>query len=241
MTPTERGRFCAMCTKEVVDFTGMSDAEINQHLEQAKDNVCGRFVKNQLNRNLVLSPNQVVEPQFVYFHKWIAASLMLGAFNFLRAQNIEPQVTQVEQTIPENPPSDSQKIEKTTKNSVTISGIIWDSLDQEPVAFAQVFVKDLKGCVSDLNGNFKLVLENILPTDTLVLDVRCFGYEPYTLVIDLSNCSDTMEVVLEPMRIDFLQDQRRLVGEYMVGGPMYTSRWQRFWWRMKFWKRWGNR
>jgi hypothetical protein len=33
MTPSEQGRFCANCAKNVVDFTLMSDAQIAQYLQ----------------------------------------------------------------------------------------------------------------------------------------------------------------------------------------------------------------
>ncbi len=44
MQPSENGRFCAVCTTEVVDFTEMQEAEIIAFLEQHKDRkICGRF------------------------------------------------------------------------------------------------------------------------------------------------------------------------------------------------------
>lgn len=53
MSPTEKGKFCASCQKEVVDFTKASDREVvlayngNKHL-------CGRFNVSQLERSLII-------------------------------------------------------------------------------------------------------------------------------------------------------------------------------------------
>ncbi|MEM6684565.1 MAG: carboxypeptidase-like regulatory domain-containing protein [Bacteroidota bacterium] len=52
MTPTEKGRFCKVCTKEVIDFTSKSDEEIIKYVQHQK-NACGRFYPSQLNRQLI--------------------------------------------------------------------------------------------------------------------------------------------------------------------------------------------
>lgn len=53
MTPTNNGRHCNACAKEVVDFTAMSDAEVLQFFtSRKKENVCGRFYADQLNREI---------------------------------------------------------------------------------------------------------------------------------------------------------------------------------------------
>lgn len=53
MTLSEKGRFCASCQKNIIDFTSFSDREILKYYNQ-NSKVCGRFTTEQLNRNLVL-------------------------------------------------------------------------------------------------------------------------------------------------------------------------------------------
>lgn len=49
MSEADKGRFCSMCKKNVVDFTIMKPQEIRTHLlEKQDENVCGRFKNNQL-------------------------------------------------------------------------------------------------------------------------------------------------------------------------------------------------
>jgi len=51
MTVDEKGRFCNVCSKSVVDFTNKTDTEIHSILiEKSKEKVCGRFNKNQVER-----------------------------------------------------------------------------------------------------------------------------------------------------------------------------------------------
>jgi hypothetical protein len=53
MTSTEKGRFCSVCTKEVIDFTSKTDEELVKLLYNSQ-NLCGRFKKSQLNREVKL-------------------------------------------------------------------------------------------------------------------------------------------------------------------------------------------
>lgn len=51
MTVDEKGRFCNVCSKSVVDFTSKTDTEIHSILiEKSTEKVCGRFNKNQVER-----------------------------------------------------------------------------------------------------------------------------------------------------------------------------------------------
>ncbi len=53
MSPTEQGRFCNSCQKEVIDFSGLSDSTILKLIEQhTGKEVCGQFQPQQLNRTL---------------------------------------------------------------------------------------------------------------------------------------------------------------------------------------------
>ncbi|AZA84241.1 hypothetical protein C1637_05190 [Chryseobacterium lactis] len=54
MTIDEQGKFCAVCSKTIYDFTNFSDEELVNSLGQA-ENICGRFRNDQLGRNLNFS------------------------------------------------------------------------------------------------------------------------------------------------------------------------------------------
>ncbi|MBP1163361.1 hypothetical protein JOE44_000245 [Chryseobacterium sp. PvR013] len=54
MTPEEKGKFCAVCSKTVHDFTGFSDEELVTRFN-LEENICGRFREDQLGKNLNFS------------------------------------------------------------------------------------------------------------------------------------------------------------------------------------------
>lgn len=54
MTPEEKGKFCAVCSKTVHDFTGFSDEELVACFN-SEENICGRFREDQLGKNLNFS------------------------------------------------------------------------------------------------------------------------------------------------------------------------------------------
>lgn len=48
MPATDRGAFCASCSKNLYDFTKMTDAQIADVIRHSKEKVCGRFRNDQL-------------------------------------------------------------------------------------------------------------------------------------------------------------------------------------------------
>jgi protein TonB len=71
MTPTEQGRYCRSCNREVVDFTHATAADLAQAQAAAPDGrLCGRFRASQL-----ASPRQPLRPRLRQF--LLAAVLIL--------------------------------------------------------------------------------------------------------------------------------------------------------------------
>jgi hypothetical protein len=87
MSTTEKGRYCQVCTKEVVDFTSKSQPEIVNILQQSQGNTCGRFKISQLN---VPVQHEVLEAKKSPVRKWIISTLamigLMGWFKESKAQ-----------------------------------------------------------------------------------------------------------------------------------------------------------
>lgn len=75
MTPAGNRRFCSSCSKEVIDFSGMSDAQLIRFFKEPRGSVCGRFQQEQLANELVIPPKRV--PWLRYFF-----TISLPAFLF---------------------------------------------------------------------------------------------------------------------------------------------------------------
>lgn len=80
MTPVERGRFCQQCAKEVIDFTGMTDAEVVAHYER-HGQVCGRFLASQLDREMYIPRRRSFMP----------AALLAGALSLIIPEKTKAQ------------------------------------------------------------------------------------------------------------------------------------------------------
>jgi hypothetical protein len=94
MTPSDKGRFCASCQKNVIDFTRASDREIAQALRQDKK-LCGKFRVNQLERDLVIPKEKS--------SLWAVASAAVISFLTIGSNEVlaqEPVST--EQTLTQN-------------------------------------------------------------------------------------------------------------------------------------------
>ena len=62
MSPQEKGRFCSVCSKCVIDFTEKHPDQIQKIIEEKKDEqICGRFYDYQLN---VIGKSEQVKDKF---------------------------------------------------------------------------------------------------------------------------------------------------------------------------------
>lgn len=144
MTPEEKGRFCSVCSKTVIDFTKASDKEIIEHLNKDK-NACGRFVSSQLNRDLIITKEKS--------SYWIIATATLFSFLGIGSQSAYSQVKQ--DTIQTDKKNLNQDSIKTEKNPFTITGVVSDDLG--PIASVNVIVKGTTiGTTTDFDGNFTI-------------------------------------------------------------------------------------
>ena len=78
MTPSEKGRFCSVCSKNVTDFTQMSNEEIVVYLRKNSGNgVCGRFRNDQLEEKVSINiPNRVLFSQTKFRNIFLLALLV---------------------------------------------------------------------------------------------------------------------------------------------------------------------
>ncbi|PPK95062.1 hypothetical protein LY01_01815 [Nonlabens xylanidelens] len=74
MTPDQKGRFCDLCSKSVIDFTGKTPEEVLVYLK-ANKNTCGRMSSNQLRQPVIIADKDYF--QIPYSNT--AASLMMAA------------------------------------------------------------------------------------------------------------------------------------------------------------------
>ncbi|MFN3194468.1 MAG: hypothetical protein ACE364_00785 [Chlorobiota bacterium] len=77
MTPNERGSFCDSCSKNVIDFTKLSQLEISEIMKNSDGNICARVTNKQLHTPLFnLEPEK---KSFRFPYSKVAAGLMLAS------------------------------------------------------------------------------------------------------------------------------------------------------------------
>ncbi|MES2773244.1 MAG: hypothetical protein V4722_03620 [Bacteroidota bacterium] len=77
MTPTTRGAFCSACAKEVVDFTKLTDEEVQLYLlNSTGERLCGKFNNTQLHRIRISIPNTIFYSKIAAWKKFMAVVML---------------------------------------------------------------------------------------------------------------------------------------------------------------------
>jgi hypothetical protein len=150
MSLADKGRFCASCQKHVIDFTQSSDRQIAETFK-TEGNVCGRFLKSQLERDLVIPK----EKNRLWMAAIAAVVAFLGLGNskvFAQTEKKKAETVQVEKDKVVNS-ADS------TRGERIVTGTVVDDTGI-PVSGAVVKnIKSKKKVQADFNGNFTIEAE----------------------------------------------------------------------------------
>ena len=177
MTATDAGRFCASCSKQVVDFTAMSDTQILQFLAGHKGELCGRFDGDQLNRPLV-------EPTLSKKKSWYLALALPFSLFFQKGfgqkapRTLGKMAPKVEQKSPE--PREvivgAFVLPPVISEWVTLTGTLSDEKGM-PVRYGTVTIPGTRySCVADSAGRFSMKMRR--GENSVMLAVSAVGYEP---------------------------------------------------------------
>ncbi|MCW5910361.1 MAG: carboxypeptidase-like regulatory domain-containing protein [Cyclobacteriaceae bacterium] len=215
-TPTQKGKFCGTCRKEVIDFTTWTDAEIKQYFKAGKGSTCGRFAQHQLKTYRTETPAK-------------ARSAWAAIVAFLMLLIHEPAEAQ---TTPD--PVHQEQVDEQKKGgfkvkalaSITVKGIVMDDVDSLGLPGVNVVRKGTsEGTVTDAAGRFELTINHPSENETLV--VSFIGLK--TVELAISPNQDTH------MKIMMTYDVNALLGEIVVGGAISVKRYspRGLWWKLK--------
>lgn len=169
MAPADKGRFCASCQKNVVDFTRSSDREIGAAFSKT-NNICGRFRNDQLNRDLFLPKEKN--------KLWVTASVAVLGFLGLATHDVKAQEPPVSE---QNQPSAERPKQKLYGPGIATGKIT--SNDTLSIEFAGISNKTAHTfALSDSEGNFSI--EASLGDS---IEIYHVGYETLNFVFDGDN------------------------------------------------------
>jgi len=178
MQPAGTGRYCDQCNKNIVDLTSKSDVELIRFFKNKNENVCGRLLSSQLNRELVMP---VSKPSW----NWLVP-FAVGAFAFspARAQQLKPVVVDHVNT-PEShlAPFTSGIAPSVLRDS--ISGRVIDQSTDKPLTGVKIRQKGFENvlAITDSTGRFELAVKEDVKSTPFIFEL--FGYSTIErLVID---------------------------------------------------------
>ncbi len=248
MTPTERGRFCAMCTKEVVDFTGLTDQELVSTLMKFGESTCGRVRQTQLEKEFMLVSEQSSSRTKRFWNERIFASSMLAlSLGSSKAQSpvagipISENLIVNESMLKDNEHIDSRDFNP-NQHKISLSGVILDSLTNEPIAFAKVLLDAYsKGVITDYEGKFELSFIVDEMPDSIELIINAHGFGGKTITLQKVDFEKPVQIYLAASEtaatVEIIVGRTAVVGAMQLELIKPETKSQRFWRRMKFWKR----
>lgn len=190
MSPTDQGKFCSHCAKNVTDFSKMTDAQIIQFIDQSNGSFCGRLTQTQMNR-IVEMKEPTKTPNYAAV---IAGVLAIGASNTAVASS--PIDKQVEIVSRIDTKSDMLQIHADGDTiRKYIEGNVKDLETNEELYGVKIMVKDHQiGTLSDLDGNFKMNLPDSLSGKKITLVISTPEYD--SLEIEVTDRAEFQKLYL---------------------------------------------
>lgn len=194
MTAGHGERFCASCQKSVVDFTRMSDAELRLYFQSYSGSTCGRFTRDQLNRDIPIPPKPI---------PWIKYFFRISLPAFLLSLKAGAQVQRERVPIEVTPVRPITAIQDTVLPANIITGMVHDEAGL-PLPGASGVIKGTKiGTATNEYGQFSIKQPD-LPVTLLVSFI---GYETREVTITSNN-----------QRIELVSLNQTLMGDVIIVG-----------------------
>lgn len=172
MRPVPGGRHCDVCTKRVVDFSGMADAEItNYYLKNG--HVCGRFKSSQLNKPMAFE-EEAKPHQLKLLNLLLRAAVVVGITMPLKAQ--QPVKTE---TVADN------TAEQPATRTVEISGTVTDA-EGCYIENATLVINNTDTLLTDSAGYYKTVLQFPDTAKELAITIKADYYQDKEIVVTLT-------------------------------------------------------
>jgi CarboxypepD_reg-like domain/Secretion system C-terminal sorting domain len=189
MNPTQQGRFCNACAKEVIDFSTMSDSEVLGYFSSIKnEKVCGRAYPDQLDRAITM-PKEIKKAKFWYWN--YAAMFFLFFSKMTMKAQAQGQVITVPAKIDVSTELQGQLGGFIITKSMAFTGKITDK-DDNPIPFASIKIKGANtGVSASDNGEFSITGV----TKNTILEVSAVGFK--TIDISPAAISPAHSIILE--------------------------------------------
>jgi hypothetical protein len=214
MSDFERGKFCSICTKNVADFSKMTDEEIVNYLNKSEESICARLNKGQMNRILKINKTKRIR----HWNK-IAATFALMTFTTVSYSNtIEGNYCKTELNIG-NLPDNKGNINTQISSSDSIPKIIKGKVVEEdwdyPVQTTVIVWGTRIKVDTDSLGKFEIVIPKKYKKEEITLVGKSIGLEDDTML---------------SLRVsDLPKDEIVITKNPMIIGEVIRIKWWQFW------------
>jgi hypothetical protein len=179
MTPNDKGNFCDLCSKNVIDFTQLSQIEISKILSKSKGKICARVTSDQLKMPLIdTKPTH----EFNFPFKNVAAGIMIAS-TLIGCQNttkgkVSVETEQIASTNSlnqlENKKTKTKPEQPTAPNVTTFKGKVTSEKTGKPIENAEIIFahaqKQFRKYTA-FDGTFSMEIPNELIDDDNVVRV----------------------------------------------------------------------
>ncbi len=210
-TKTALGGFCQSCSKEVIDFTRMTDKQLIHYFSRTNEDTCGRLLKRQLKTYQHINEGAM--------NNFLPRTIGIAGFSLL-ALCTTPNAIAQDMVVAEPIEQTSSSIKPLTEQilaiqSYTVKGIVLDE-EKQPLPGVNVVLKGTTtGTQTDFEGRFTFPI-TLEEGDVLVFSY--LGYETKTYKIR-KGAAATKDISIQFKSSDVL-----LMGEVVVGGIHKTKR-----------------
>lgn len=169
MHPTEKGRFCDACQKQVFDFKDASIEQIREEYIRNKGQLCGRMSSRLL-------VQQYIEAQYKKQYRsrikqFLIALLLCFGINLFTIDKASAGVMNSLKEQFLNAPKDTAQ--------VVVEGVIRDKENKEQLPFVSVVLMEgdsvIANAITNIDGKYQLKLKRS-PTGKLTLKAIYIGY-----------------------------------------------------------------
>jgi hypothetical protein len=177
MSPTDTGRFCAACEKNVTDFTSMTDNEVLSFLENHTGKMCGQLRGTQLNRMIV---HTKLQGKNYRLNAFFAALVFAGGAGSLSAQDTIPPAPRYTPTVIINEKHPTGPVclnVPPKKEQLVLKASVYNTVSEEKVPYANVTLRGTNIIAeADDKGNFTMEIPDSLASDSITLMIYTPGY-----------------------------------------------------------------
>lgn len=238
----KKGKFCDLCSKTVVDFTGSSHQEILNHLKAHK-NTCGKMSSNQLKLPAIEKDKDFFKIPFSKTTNRIMIAASIGVVALGNAQDKARVSSPTFKTYVDDKVGDQKmkqsrvdadsialkgKEEESPVSLVSINGNVRSKATDRNLAKVKVTfygISDYVSTFTDSTGNFTLNVPEILITETNLISYTFNGVQESTddEGFEFNKGFETKDILLSK---EELSNQQLLLAEHEVfylGGAFYST------------------